>query len=268
MSSEFTFVVEKTCPVCGKSVKVVKVKSRLAAFRMDDDYCCHYTEMNPYLYYIWVCDGCGFAADERVFLAPLSKEKKELLKNAFDNKPVHFKFDVNRTVPDGVASLKLAIFCAKVMKSPLARIAGLELRLAWIYRLADQLEDEEKAEQEALELYKRSLATEHFPIGNMTDTMVAYLIGAINVRLGNYKQAVQYLSSIVDENNTLGDSRVARDARRLWQEVRDKSKDEEKKDKPNTNKAAASHSASKAKEKSKAKPAAKSKKKSGLGKWF
>ena len=71
MSTEFTFVVEKSCPICGKSTRVVKVKSRLVATQVDNDYCCHYRDFDPYLYHIWVCEPCGFAADEKVFLTAL-----------------------------------------------------------------------------------------------------------------------------------------------------------------------------------------------------
>ena len=47
MSTEFTFVVEKSCPICGKSTRVVKVKSRLVATQVDNDYCCHYRDFDP-----------------------------------------------------------------------------------------------------------------------------------------------------------------------------------------------------------------------------
>lgn len=202
MSSEFTFVVEKNCPVCGKSVKVVKVKSRLAAIGVDNDYCCHYRDFNPYLYHIWVCDGCGFAADEKVFLTALSPVRRELIGNALMEHHVHFEFNEERSVPDGIASLKLAIFCAEVLKAPLARQAGLAMRLAWVYRIDGQTEKEREASEQALNLYIRSLETEHYPIENLTDTMVTYLIGALYAELGDRKRRC-FISAILWEIKTI-----------------------------------------------------------------
>ena len=260
MSSEFTFAVEKNCPVCGKSVKVVKVKSRLAAIGVDNDYCCHYRDFNPYLYHIWVCDGCGFAADEKVFLTALSPVRRELIGNALMEHHVHFEFNEERSVPDGIASLKLAIFCAEVLKAPLARQAGLAMRLAWIYRIDGQKEKEREASEQALNLYIRSLETEHYPIDNLTDTMVTYLIGALYAELGERKKAVLYLSNIVgDKKNPITDAKLAKDARRLWQAVREQNQEESAQE--NVSQEQNHHTVVK-------KAAAKPKKKSGLSRWF
>ena len=273
MLSEHTFVVEKQCPVCGKRVKVVKVKSRLVSTQIDSDYCCHYNDINPYLYHIWVCDGCGFAADEKVFLATMPQAKREIIGNALMEKHIHFDFDVERSVPDGVASMKLAIFCAEVLKAPLARQAGLALRLAWIYRLDGQEEEERLAEEQALELYVRSLETEHYPVGNLTDTTAMYLVGALFARLGNYKQSVMYLSRVIDDGeSTAGNSKIVKDARKLWQDVRELNQADEaaKKKNPAPKKAAAAlakPAEKKAAPKAK-KAAPKAKKKSGLRRWF
>lgn len=260
MSSEFTFVVEKTCPVCGKSVKVVKVKSRLAAIQVDNDYCCHYREFNPYLYHIWVCDGCGFAADEKIFLTALSPARRELVGNALLEKHVHFDFHEERDVPDGIAAIKLAMFCAEVLKAPLARQAGLAMRLAWIYRIDEQKEKEREASEQALNLYIRSLETERYPIDNLSDTMVMYLIGALYAELGDRKKAVLYLSDIVsDKNNAITDAKLAKDARRLWQAVREQNQEKVQEDA--SQEQAVQHTVKKS---SPAKP----KKKSGLSRWF
>ena len=50
---EFTFTVEKKCPVCGESTRVVKTKAKITVERTDEDFCVHYKDFNPYLYKIW-----------------------------------------------------------------------------------------------------------------------------------------------------------------------------------------------------------------------
>lgn len=140
------FSVEKQCPVCGGKTPVIKVKSRLMAERIDNDYCCHYKDFNPYLYHIWVCDKCGYAADEKNFFWPLCQiAKKEALVKFLHKHKVHFEFHDVRSIPDGLASLQLAIYCAEAMGAPIARRAGMELRMAWIYRIIKDKENEKEA---------------------------------------------------------------------------------------------------------------------------
>lgn len=221
MASEFTFTVEKTCPVCGAETRIVKVKSRLVAQKIDEDYCCHYKDFNPYLYHIWACEHCGFAADEKVFLTHMADKNKEKMQAFLKEKRVRFRFTEERTVPDGLASLQLAIYCAELLKAPLARLAGLTLRLAWIFRLINNEEQERIYTRKALEMYERSLASERYPIDNLTDSMVMYLIGALHARLGQRDQAIMYLSRLVgDKEAKISDAKLYQDARRLWQDIR------------------------------------------------
>ena len=72
-----TFVVEKTCPICGKKTRVVKTRARLIATESDRDFCVHYKDFNPYYYTIWVCENCGFAADEKRVLAVMPERRKK-----------------------------------------------------------------------------------------------------------------------------------------------------------------------------------------------
>lgn len=268
MSTEFTFVVEKSCPICGKSTRVVKVKSRLVATQVDNDYCCHYRDFDPYLYHIWVCEHCGFAADEKVFLTALPMSRRELMGNALVEKNVHFDFHEERDVPDGIAAVKLAIFCAEVLKAPLARRAGITLRLAWIYRLSGNREKEKVYLEKALNLYIRSLETERYPIDTLTDSMVMYLIGALYADLGVRDKAVLYLSRLVDEKNrrNLTDEKLYRDARRLWQAVREGTAETVGGTEPEAK--AEQEQAAKEKAAVPAKKAAPAKKKSGFSRWF
>ena len=63
-NDKYTFVVEKKCPVCGETTRIVKTKSRIIVDHTDEDFCVHYQEFNPYYYRIWVCEHCGYAEDE------------------------------------------------------------------------------------------------------------------------------------------------------------------------------------------------------------
>ena len=218
---EFTFVVEKTCPICGESTRVVKTKSKLLMERMDEDFCVHYQRFNPYFYKIWFCEKCGFAADEKTFLGTIPELHKRKIQEFLSKRKLGLEFVEERKIPEAVASFKLAIFYAELTDQPLAKRAGLYLELAWIYRDAEDEENEMEMLKRAAELYDKSLMTERYPINGMSDTMAMYLIGAIYFRMKDYEKSTQYISRIIgDQNIRNNEVQIYRRARDLWQDIR------------------------------------------------
>ena len=216
-----TFVVEKTCPICGEKTRVVKVRSRLMALQTDNDFCTHYQDFNPYYYTIWICEKCGYAADEKRFLAVMPEKNRKKIQDFLNGRKIGFSFVEERGLPEAVASFKLAIFYEELLGASLGHRAGLFLELAWIYRLADDEEKELPMLRKAAELYDQSLTTERYPLGQLTDTMAIYLVGSIYYRLGDYETATQYLSRIIsDKDSRIQDRKLYERARYLWQDVR------------------------------------------------
>ena len=107
---EFTFVIEKTCPICGETTRVVKTKSRLLAEKTDEDFCVHYKGFNPYFYRVWFCEHCGFAADEKHFLGQIPARSKKKIREFLEQRNLGMEFTEVRGVPEAVASYKLAIY--------------------------------------------------------------------------------------------------------------------------------------------------------------
>ena len=219
---EFTFIVEKKCPVCGESTRVVKVKSKLGVERTDEDFCVHYKDFNPYLYKIWFCEKCGYAADEKTFLGAMPAIHKKKIKEFLDNRKLGMQFVEERGVPDAVAAYKLAIFYAEMTEQPLAKRAGMYLGMAWIFRYSGEAEKEAEMMQKAADLYDQSIMTERYPQNGMSDDTAVYLIGAIYYRLKDYEKSTQYLSRLIgDQSLRDRDIQLYKRARDLWQSVRE-----------------------------------------------
>lgn len=218
---EFTFTVHKKCPICGEMTRVVKVKSRLVTVSTDEDLCVHYRDINPYYYKIWFCEHCSFAAEEKVFLGAISAKHKAKVKEFTQRRKLSLEFTEERGRPEAVASFKLAGVIAEMMDASLNRLAGLTLQEAWIYREAENKEKEIELLGKAADLYERSLATEVYPQGSMSDNFCMYLVGAIRYRMGDLEKAAQYLSRIIgDQTIRKGDPRLYKKARDLWQDIR------------------------------------------------
>lgn len=224
---QYTFTVEKKCPICGETTRVVKVKSKLLAERTDEDFCVHYKEFNPYFYKIWFCEHCGFAADEKTFLGSIPLMHKRKIQEFLNSRKLGLKFVEERQVPDAVASFKLAIFYAELTGQSLAKRAGLYLELGWIYRASEEKEREGEMLERAISLYDRSLMTERYPINGLSDNTVIYLIGAIYYRLHDFEKSTQYLSRIIGDQRIRDEDIVLyKRARDLWQRVREENKEE------------------------------------------
>lgn len=224
---QYTFTVEKKCPVCGETTRVVKVKSKLFAERTDEDFCVHYKDFNPYFYKIWFCEHCGFAADEKTFLGSIPLMHKRKIQEFLNSRKLGLKFVEERQVPDAVASFKLAIFYAELTGQSLAKRAGLYLELGWIYRASEEKEREDEMLERAISLYDRSLMTERYPINGLSDNTVIYLIGAIYYRLHDFEKSTQYLSRIIGDQRIRDEDIVLyKRARDLWQRVREENKEE------------------------------------------
>ncbi|MCI7260185.1 MAG: DUF2225 domain-containing protein [Selenomonas sp.] len=224
---QYTFTVEKKCPICGETTRVVKVKSKLLAERTDEDFCVHYKDFNPYFYKIWFCEHCGFAADEKTFLGSIPLTHKRKIQEFLNSRKLGLKFVEERQVPDAVASFKLAIFYAELTGQSLAKRAGLYLELGWIYRASEEKERESEMLERAISLYDRSLMTERYPINGLSDNTVIYLIGAIYYRLHDFEKSTQYLSRIIGDQRIRDEDIVLyKRARDLWQRVREEKKEE------------------------------------------
>ena len=225
MSTGNTYVVEKVCPICGEKTRVIKVRSRLIAEKSDPDFCTYYQDFNPYYYTVWVCEHCGFAADEKTFTGVIPALHKSKIKDFLANRKVGFKFDETRGLPEAVASYKLAIFYSELIDESLAHIAGLYLKLAWLYRTSGKAEEGIDYLRKAGELYDRSVMTERYPIGQMSDYMAIYLTGAIYYISGDIEQATQYLSRLMsDQTLRETEPKLFERARNLWQDIREAKK--------------------------------------------
>lgn len=220
MSTEYTISVKRTCPICEKEIQVTKVRSRLIREKQDADFCCYYKGINPNYYTIWVCPHCGYAADERYFEMLTMPVKKKIREYVAEHK-VAMPYTELRTFEEAENAFKLGIHFAEFIDAWPSRMAGLYLKFAWLYRAEGDKENETEMMKLAIAAYDKSLSTERYPIAQMTDTMVIYLIGVLNYKIGDRAKATQYLSRVIgDQNARISERTIYNMARDIWQEIR------------------------------------------------
>ena len=109
MVAEKTFVVEKICPVCEQVMRVVKTRSRIMVTSRDEDACTHYKDFNPYYYTVWICENCGFAADEKTFTTKMPDRHLLILRAVLLTKNIKVPFAAERTIENASTAFRLAL---------------------------------------------------------------------------------------------------------------------------------------------------------------
>ncbi len=220
-AEKYTFVLERPCPVCEQNTHVVKCKSRLIAETTDLDLCIHYKDFNPYLYRVWACEHCGYAADEQKFIRRMPEKTREKLMEFLNSANLAMPFIEERSSEQAIQYLEMAILFNELADPSPNRRANLYLIMAWIYRYDGNAEKERDAMDKAAELFELSLETENYPVDKMSDTMATYLTGAIHVMRKDYDKATKHLSRIIS-NQALRTSapKLFEMARDMWQDVK------------------------------------------------
>ena len=224
------YQVEKTCPICEKKFKLTKTRGQAVSVSTDTDFCTRFADLNPYYYTIWVCPHCGFAAHEERFFTLLEGARLKM-KEFLEGRKVNLDLSGSRTWDQAVTSYKLAIFYAGMVSLPASHIASLELRLAWLYREKEMVDEEMEMMKRAVKDYEAAFMREQTPIGNLTEITLTYLIGELNRRLGNYDESLSYLSRVVSNPHAKNEKRILEMARDAWQQVRDLKKSSDAADK-------------------------------------
>ena len=204
-----------TCPICGKQFSSMKAKlSSCKVEKKDEDFCTHYVGLNPTYYDIFVCPFCAYSASEASF-EKITEEEIKLLKDAFSGRIVGRSFCTERSLNDAIASCKLAIHTAEIRKAKASVLAGLCLKLAWLYRFAGD-KQEEIFLNYSLQNYLDAFDKEECPIGNLNEISMLYLLGELSRRLGKLNDAIVWFGKAVASPERGENPRIEKLAREQW----------------------------------------------------
>ena len=219
--SDYRLVLKRTCPVCGKESRVIKYKSRLPVVSYDVDLCIRYQGINPYIYSVMACEYCGFAAEESKFISKLPNRHRESLAEFLADGEMVMPFSEERTVEEAAQITEIAVLFCEMTDRSASRRANLLMKIAWIYRYAENKEQEKIYLEKAAEMYEESLKTERAYAGHITGNTIVYLLSAIYFLTGHYSKSISNLSRLVsDLNLKTQEPRIYDRARALWQDIR------------------------------------------------
>jgi uncharacterized protein len=213
--NESLYSKKVTCPICGKQFSSMKAKvNSCRVEKKDEDFCTHYADLNPLYYEIFVCPFCAYSAAENSF-GEITEVEVKLLKDAFSGRTVGRSFCTERDLNDALAACKLAIHTAELRNAKSSTLAGLCLKLAWLYRFAGD-QQEEVFLKYALQNYLEAFDKEELPIGNLNEISMMYLLGELSRRLGKLNDAIVWFGKAVASPERAANPKIERLAREQW----------------------------------------------------
>jgi len=217
--ADVLYFIEKQCAVCEKNFEVTCVRSRLSLIKQDSDLCAYYKDVNPYYYTIWACPHCGYAARDTDF-AHVTTLMVTKIHDFLAGREVRVKLCGIRSREQAIVAYKLAIVYAQLAAAKGSTLAGLHLRLGWLYREGGLVAEENQALTKACQYYDQALEQERMPIGNLSELTVMYLVADLLRRTGEIGKAKLYLSRVIGNPLVNNEKRIADLARDLWQKMR------------------------------------------------
>ncbi|WP_017756299.1 DUF2225 domain-containing protein [Calidifontibacillus oryziterrae] len=225
----------ETCALCKSTFTSKKIRSRFIKLdHTDTDLCPYYKdeEISPLLYFVKVCPKCGYSYSDH-FGTYFPEGTRDAIENLVSAKWVPHNYGEERTVQQAIQTYKLALYCATLKKEKAIVLASLLIRLAWLYRKAENIKEERRFLELAVEKFNESYLEAYYSNTDMTEIRVMYLLGELNRRLGNYDKAVAHFSKVVDQQNSTLEKKVVDMAREQWYTTRDLMKKEQEEEAPN-----------------------------------
>lgn len=212
-----------TCINCEKMFKTTKVRSRFVRISSHEtDFKPVYSNptVNPLYYNVAVCPQCGFSFtdDFSPYFAPGTKET---ILNQITDKWNGRSFGQERTVIEAIETYKLAYLSATFKKEKLISIAGITLRIGWLYRDEGNLDEERRFLTIARNSYITSYSEGDYSSTQMSETRVLYMIAELSRQIGDEAEAVRGFSRVIESQRTSRDPKVIDMAKERWQEMRE-----------------------------------------------
>jgi uncharacterized protein (DUF2225 family) len=211
------FAQEQTCPVCATKFSVQRVRSSaLRIARRDTDYCIYYEGPNPFIYSVWVCPECHYAATDQQFNITFSDFQIDRLKKGLDLlKRTEPDFSGERNWDTVIRGCELAIRTAQIYQAKTSYLGALFLRAAWACRFAGQPAREKEFISEAANQYQKAYEGDSHHTKTSEPKML-YLIGELHRRAGRPKESIIWYSRAVSHPNAKQEAEVERLARDQW----------------------------------------------------
>ena len=220
---EALFDKKCSCQMCGHTFTTKKIRSRfIKLLNYDTDFCPNYSsaENNPILYHIKVCPDCGYSFSDDVspYFPP---HTKDIIQEKVCAQWSPQSFSGVRTIENAIKTYKLASYCAFLKKEKHVVIAGMYLRIAWLYRMLNDSQQDQRFMKLACHEYTETYSTQDYRGTQISEVRILYLIGELSRRIGNKEQAGKYFSKVIEQQSRTTEPKIVEMTKERWYEMRE-----------------------------------------------
>ncbi|KAA0944043.1 DUF2225 domain-containing protein [Sporosarcina sp. ANT_H38] len=210
------------CLYCKQNFTTTKILSRFVRVSShENDFKPIYTnpEVNPIFYNVAVCPHCGFSFtdDFSAYFAPGTEaDIAERITSQWNGR----SFSAKRGIDEAIETYKLAYLSAMFKKEKVLTLAGLTLRIAWLYRDKGAEVEEQRFLTIARNFYNASFSEGDFAGTQMSETRVLYLIAELSWQINDKDEAIKSFSRVLEGQRKSTEPKIIKMAKERWQEIR------------------------------------------------
>ena len=201
------------CKFCKKHFTTYKVRpNRYKIIEEQTDFMPVYEGLNPLLYEVAVCPHCGYAYHKSMTrtYGPFMELINELYIKELQRK---INICQERTLDDAIISYKLAYLVSRASMEESLLMANFALKIAWLYRLKNDPENESRYLFAARDFYSKSFAS-----NQEGQERIQFLHAELSLRLGDLVEAKKGFSRLIADQKISNKYRKL--ARTRWENYR------------------------------------------------
>ncbi len=182
------------CKFCKKHFTTYKVRpNRYKVMEEHSDFMPVYEGLNPMLYEVAVCPHCGYAYHKSMTrtYGPFMQLIEELYIKELQ-KPMNYCGE--RTIDEAIISFKLAYLVCRASMEEALIMANFALKIAWLYRLKNDVESETRYLLAARDFFSKS-----FAVNQEASERIQYLYAELSLRLGDIPEAKKSFSRLITD---------------------------------------------------------------------
>jgi len=173
---------------------------------------------NPLLYEVYVCPECGYAFTDQFDETKHEDQRKQFIKNVSSNWRKQ-NFSEERSYEEAIRVFKLAVLTARETSQPDIVVAGLCMKLSWLLRYIDDLNEEKRFVTFAIGKFEKAYISGYF--GSMAEIKVMYILGELNRQAGSNDKAIKYFSKVIQHKSRNSEKQIVEMARDQWYKSRE-----------------------------------------------
>lgn len=207
-----------TCIYCKEDFPTAKLRSKFVRVKKhESDFQPVYVnpDVNGIYYNVFVCEHCGFSFTED-FSRYFVPGTKQVIQSQIVERFVRRSYNGERTVFQALEAYKLALVCGNLKKEKNVVLAGLAMRIAWLYRSLSNEGQEQRFMKMARDYYIASYTTGDYSSTQMSEFRVSYMIGELSRRIGDIEEATRSFSHILEQQSTCLEPQIIAMTKEQW----------------------------------------------------